>query len=143
MNKLIVLIAFVILSTACTTIKTVREVQTVKVIDTVLVYVPERIDTLRDVDVNEFEEIGLVFSSVVIDSSAGRIDTVIVVEYYSDDTSFVIQTYPDSIFVETVRVDTVAIITNLEEPTMLEQWWWLPVAILVLVLLIIVVIKFK
>ena len=132
----ILLVGFTLLG--CGSTKIVKETIIETKTDTVIVYVPEKIDTVDGIE-GLLDDLGAVITGTVIEDG----DTVIVIHFVQGDTTFIVKSYPDTFIIETVRVDTVTNNLIMEEPTMLEQWWWLILAVLGAVVLILILIKFK
>jgi len=135
---LTVLAFFLLIVVGCSTTKVMKETIIEKRIDTIYVELPERIDTVYKENVSiTTGEIGEIFSAGIVDGN----DTVVVVQFVAGDTTFIVEVYPDTFIVEKVRLDTVQVITNIEEPTILEQWWWLFLLAIIGTIIIIVLIR--
>ena len=132
-------ILLTLLLSACTTQKIVREVVVEERVDTIFVEVPEKIDTVKG-EPETMGDFGLVFTGTVVDTTEeGRIDTVVVVRFRTQDTVFTVNRMTDTLIVEKVIKDTTAIVTVTEEQSLPEKilsMWWVVVVILVLILLI-------
>lgn len=141
MKKLIigVLCFSIFFIVGCSTTKVMKETIIEKRIDTIYVELPQRVDTVYKEDVAiTTGEIGEIFTAGILDDEK---DTVIVVRFMSGDTTFIVDVYPDTFIVEKLRIDTVQVITNIEEPTILEQWWWLMLLVLAGIIILVVIIK--
>lgn len=134
-----VFLLFMFFIAACGTTKIIKETVIKETIDTIYVELPERVDTVYKEDVAIITgEIGEIFTAGILDDEK---DTVIVVQFMSGDTTFIVDVYPDTFIVEKLRIDTVQVITNIEELTILEQWWWLFLIVIGAVILIIILIR--
>lgn len=139
MKKFIVCLSLLIIMCGCGTTKIIKETKIEKRIDTIYVELPELIDTVYKEDVAITDgDIGEIFTAGILNDEK---DTVVVVQFIPGDTTFIVDVFPDTFIVEKVRWDTVQIITNIEEPTILEQWWWLFLVVIGAVILIIILIR--
>lgn len=134
MFKYFLSVYILLILVSCTTIREVTKVETRIVHDTVKVLVPGWADSTHG-----FWEDTSVVTGVFIDSV--KHDTILVVKYRKADTVFTAKFYPDTVEKVITRVDTMRIVTQTQEPTFFENYWWIFLIAATITVIIIAVLK--